>query len=92
MPAEEKLKMLLDIGEYDFLKDIPQEKLWKLIFLMCFIFGDCKVDVIRLNGKEFAAIDKVFEIVDKLNHNGSISVKLLQKELKALKGEQNERG
>lgn len=28
----------------------------------------------------------VLEIVDKLNHNGSVSVKLLQKELKALKG------
>ena len=30
---------------------------------------------------------KVLEIIDKLNHNGSISVKLLQKELKVLKGE-----
>lgn len=44
MTAEEKLKMLLDSGEYDYLKDIPQEKLWKLIFLICVIFSDCKED------------------------------------------------
>lgn len=32
-------------------------------------------------------LSEVSGLIDKLNHNGSISVKLLQKELKALKGE-----
>ena len=31
------------------------------------------------------AIDKVLEIIERLNHNGSVSIKLLRKELEALK-------
>lgn len=32
-------------------------------------------------------IDKVLEIIERLNHNGSVSIKLLRKELEVLKGE-----
>lgn len=34
---------------------------------------------------EFVSINEVLEIVERLNHNGSVSVKLLQKELGSLK-------
>ena len=47
------------------------------------------VNAIIICGRKFVLIDCVLEIIDKFNHNGSISVKLLQKELKALKGEEN---
>ncbi len=37
MTREEKLKLLLDIGEYDFIKYIPKENMWKLIFALAYI-------------------------------------------------------
>lgn len=35
MTREEKLQLLLDTGEYDFIKNIPKENMWKLIFCIC---------------------------------------------------------
>lgn len=37
MTREEKLKLLLDTGEYDFIKYIPKENMWKLIFALTYI-------------------------------------------------------
>ena len=37
--AEERLKMLMETGEFDFLKDITPDKIWKLVFMLKFI-GD----------------------------------------------------
>jgi hypothetical protein len=37
MTREEKLKLLLDIGEYDFIKYISKENMWKLIFALAYI-------------------------------------------------------
>ena len=37
MTREEKLKLLLDTGEYDFIKNIPQKNMWKLIFALAYI-------------------------------------------------------
>ena len=38
----------------------------------------------------YRTFNEVSELIEKLNHNGSVSVKLLQKELKALKGGEQE--
>lgn len=37
MTREEKLKMLLETGEFEFLKDIPSDTIWKLVFALGFI-------------------------------------------------------
>lgn len=37
MTAEEKLKTLMDTGEFDFVKEISKENLWKLLFLAAFV-------------------------------------------------------
>lgn len=37
MIREEKLKLLLDTGEYDFIRYIPKENMWKLIFALAYI-------------------------------------------------------
>ena len=39
MTREEKLQLLLDTGEYDFIKNISKENMWKLIFAHAYI-GD----------------------------------------------------
>lgn len=36
---EERLKMLMETGEFDFMKDIPPDKIWKLVFMLKFIGG-----------------------------------------------------
>ena len=35
-------------------------------------------------------INRVLEIIERLNHNGSVSIKLLRKELEVLKGGEQE--
>lgn len=37
MTAKEKLKILMDAGEFDFVKEISKENLWKLLFLAIFV-------------------------------------------------------
>lgn len=37
---QERLKMLMETHEFDFIKDIPEEDLWKLIFAISFIKGE----------------------------------------------------
>lgn len=37
MTAEEKLKMLISTGEFDFIKEIPKDALWKLLFMAAFV-------------------------------------------------------
>ena len=37
MTAEEKLKTLMDTGEFDFVKKISKEDFWKLLFLAIFV-------------------------------------------------------
>ena len=37
MTAEERLKTLMDTGEFDFVKEISKENLWKLLFLAAFV-------------------------------------------------------
>ena len=37
---KERLKMLMETHEFDFIKDIPEEELWKLIFAISFIKGE----------------------------------------------------
>ena len=39
MTREERLKMLMKTREFDFLKDIPPDKIWKLVFMLEFM-GD----------------------------------------------------
>lgn len=34
---KEKIEMLLKTGEFDFLKDVTQDKLWKLVFSVLYI-------------------------------------------------------
>ena len=46
MTREEKLKLLLDTGEYDFIKYISKENIWKLIFALAYIEDTIKTDVI----------------------------------------------
>lgn len=41
LSREERLKMLMETGEFDFLKDIPPDKIWKLVFMLEFI-GDAE--------------------------------------------------
>lgn len=40
MTREEKLKILIDSGEYDFLKNIPENELWKVFFMATFVGAD----------------------------------------------------
>lgn len=37
LSKEERLKMLMETGEFDFLKDVPPNKIWKLVFMLEFI-------------------------------------------------------
>lgn len=39
MTKEERLKQIMEIEEFAFLKEIPSDKLWKLMFALCFIMG-----------------------------------------------------
>ena len=41
MTVEEKIKMLMEQEEFAFIKNIPHEQLWKLIFALNFILYDC---------------------------------------------------
>ena len=40
MTREEKLKILIDSGEYDFIKNIPENELWKVFFMATFVGTD----------------------------------------------------
>ena len=37
MTREEKFKMLMDSGEFGFLKSIPENELWKVFFMATFV-------------------------------------------------------
>ncbi len=39
MTPEERLKILMETGEFDFLKNIPEDDLWKLIFALEYVRG-----------------------------------------------------
>lgn len=41
LSKEERLKILMKTGEFDFLKDISPDKIWKLFFMLEFI-GDAE--------------------------------------------------
>lgn len=43
-----------------------------------------------LDEEREATIDRVLEIIERLNHNGSVSIKLLRKEIEVLKGGEQE--
>lgn len=45
LSREERLKMLMETGEFDFLKDISPDKIWKLVFMLNFI-GDVESEKI----------------------------------------------
>ena len=47
MTSEEKLKLLLDTGEYDFIKDISKENIWKLIFAVSYIEDVVPISVLE---------------------------------------------
>ena len=40
MTREERLKQIMEMEEFAFIKDIPSDKLWKLIFAINFIMGN----------------------------------------------------
>ena len=40
MTKEERLKQIMETEEFAFIKDIPTDKLWKLIFAINFIMGN----------------------------------------------------
>lgn len=56
MTREEKLKLLLDTGEYDFIKNIPKENMWKLIFALAYI-----EDTIPMSDIDGIKADNIFE-------------------------------
>ena len=37
---EERLKFLMDREEFSFVKEIPKDKLWKLMFVASFVMSD----------------------------------------------------
>ena len=43
MTREDRLKILLETKEFEFLKDIPQENIWKLIFTISFVEQEPKM-------------------------------------------------
>ena len=47
MTKEEKLKMLLETKEFEFLKDIPTDTLWKLFFALKFIDDEQDTNTIK---------------------------------------------
>lgn len=38
--SEERLKMLMDTKEFEFIKNLPENELWKLLFAVMFVHGD----------------------------------------------------
>lgn len=40
MTKEERLKQIMEMEEFAFLKEIPSDKLWKLMFALCYIMGN----------------------------------------------------
>ena len=43
MTPKERLKQIMEMEEFAFIKDIPSDKLWKLIFAINFIIGSDEV-------------------------------------------------
>ena len=44
LSREERLKMLMETGEFEFLKGIPSDTIWKLVFMLEFI-GNAESEV-----------------------------------------------
>lgn len=39
MTIKEKMDSLMKTGEFDFIKDIPKEQFWKLVFFITYVYG-----------------------------------------------------
>ena len=39
MTPKERFNMLIETGDFDFIKDIPKEQFWKLVFFITFVYG-----------------------------------------------------
>ena len=42
MTTKERIDALMETGEFDFIKELPSEQFWKLMFFMAFICEDAK--------------------------------------------------
>jgi hypothetical protein len=36
---KERMEMLMETGEFDFINDIPKEQFWKLVFFVTFVYS-----------------------------------------------------
>jgi len=49
MTKEERLKQIMEMEEFAFLKEIPSDKLWKLMFALCYIMGNDDITETKLH-------------------------------------------